>query len=114
MSEAEVRRLLTLCEAADDQDTGSLDAFREAASVGVVAALCREVLAQGEALRQVVTDIDAVPEYQLNPRTEDEVRAAAGGEGETCSNCDHGTDPKTLTTCNECEGTGVAAGGEGE
>lgn len=24
----------------------------------------------------------------------------------TYTNCDHGTDPKTLTTCNECEGTG--------
>lgn len=23
-----------------------------------------------------------------------------------CDNCDHGTDPRTLTTCNECGGTG--------
>lgn len=45
MSEAEVRRLLTICEAADDQDTGSLDAFREAATVGAVAELCRHWLA---------------------------------------------------------------------
>lgn len=40
-----VRRLLAICEAADDQDTGSLDAFREAATVGMVAALCRAFLA---------------------------------------------------------------------
>lgn len=39
------RELLGICEAADDQDTGSLDAFREAATVGVVAELCRDLIA---------------------------------------------------------------------
>lgn len=41
LTTAEVRNLLSLCEAADDQDTGSLDAFRQAATVGIVAELAR-------------------------------------------------------------------------
>jgi hypothetical protein len=43
-AEARARKLLAVCEAADDQDTGSLDAFREAATVGAVAELARDVL----------------------------------------------------------------------
>jgi hypothetical protein len=40
----DIQELLAICEAADDQDTGSLDAFRAAATVGVVADLCEMVL----------------------------------------------------------------------
>jgi hypothetical protein len=41
----DVHELLDICEAADDQDTGTLDAFRMAATVGVVAELARFYLA---------------------------------------------------------------------
>jgi hypothetical protein len=44
MTRREVQELLAICEQADDQDTGTLDAFREAATVGVVAELCRSLL----------------------------------------------------------------------
>lgn len=40
MTTEDVQALLAICNAADDQDTGSLDAFRAAATVGVVAELC--------------------------------------------------------------------------
>jgi hypothetical protein len=56
MTRREVQELLAICEAADDQDTGSLDAFREAATVGVVAELCKSWLARrdGRVSRNIV------------------------------------------------------------
>jgi hypothetical protein len=42
--ENELQWLLGICEAADDQDTGSLDAFREAFDVGTCAELIQELL----------------------------------------------------------------------
>ncbi len=41
MTRAEIAALLEVCEATDDDDPGSLDAFRAAATVGVVAELAR-------------------------------------------------------------------------
>ena len=54
-----VQELLAICESADDQDTGSLDAFRAAATVGVVAGLCREVERLRELLRRALSEVES-------------------------------------------------------